>query len=75
MERVTLGDNEIESLINGGSIQKELSDGTIVSISQSIAKDVAAPIINHDKKIYSDAEIKNIKISSLVMADILRSGY
>ena len=73
MERVILGDREIESLINGGSIQKELSEGTTILISQSMVKDMAAPIINYDKKIYSDAEIKSIKAASM-MPDILELG-
>ena len=73
MERVILGDREIESLINGGSIQKELSEGTTILISQSIAKDMTASIINYDKKIYSDAEIKSIKAASM-MPDIFELG-
>ena len=62
MERILLGDNQIESLINGGVIRVSLSDGKTVEISQSLMKDLAAPLINHDKKIYSKQEIDGIRL-------------
>ena len=75
MNEIVLGDNEIESLINGESIQKTLSNGETVLIRQSYMKDVSAPIINHNKKVYSDEAIKNIKIGASMMAVAFRSGY
>lgn len=57
MEKITLGDSQIESLINGGVIRVPLSDGKTVEISQSPMKDLAAPIINRDKKVFSSQEI------------------
>lgn len=75
MERITLGDNQIESLINGGVIRVKLSDGKTVEISQSPMKDLAAPLINHDKKIFSNQEIENIKRASSVMSNSLQLGY
>ena len=75
MENIVLGDNEIESLINGESIQKTLSNGETVLIRQSYMKDASAPIINHNKKVYSDEAIKNIKIGASMMADTIKLGY
>nr|DAE10375.1 MAG TPA: hypothetical protein [Siphoviridae sp. ctwrX9] len=75
MAEIVLGDNEIESLINGESIQKTLPDGKTLLIRQSYVKDMAAPIISHDKKVYSDSDIKNIKIASSMTADTFRLGY
>ena len=74
MEKVSLGDNEIDSLINGGSIQKTLSDGTTIVISQSLMKDATAPIINHDRKVYSNREIENIKISASSLSSPFKLG-
>ena len=75
MVEVVLGDNEIERLINGESIQKSLSDGKTLLIRQSYVKDMAAPIINRDKKVFSNAEIENIKRASSMMADTFKLGY
>lgn len=75
MEKVHLCDIEIELLINGSSIQKTLSDGTVISISQSLMKDMLAPMVNHDKKVFSNAEIENIKIASSMMVDTFKLGY
>lgn len=75
MEVITLGDNQIESLINGGVIRVKLSDGKVAEISQSLMKDLAAPIINHDKNIYNKQEIDLIRMaaSSLVSSTSLGS--
>ena len=75
MESIVLGDNEIESLINGESIQKILSNGKTVLIRQSYMKDATGPLINHNKKVYSDEAIKKIKIGASMMAVSFRSGY
>ncbi len=74
MERVVLSENEIESLANGTPIQKRLSDGKVLSKNLSMMKDVAMPLINHDKKLFSNAEIENIKIASSMMADAFKLG-
>jgi len=74
MVEIVLGDNQIESLINGESIHITSSDGKTVLIRQSYMKDAAAPIINHDKKIYSDAEIENIKRVTGAMSNAMRLG-
>ena len=71
---ITLGDNEIEQLINGESIQKTLSGGKTVLIRQSYTKDASAPIINHDKKVYSKSEIENIKMVAGAMSSTMRLG-
>lgn len=75
MEIIVLGDNQIESLINGGSVQVTLSDGKNVLIRQSYMKDLAAPLINHDKKVYCNAEIENIKRAAIGMANTINLGY
>lgn len=74
MEEIILGDNEIESLINGESFQKTLSDGKTILIRQSYMKDAAAPIINRDKKIYSNCEIESIKRASSMMENTFKLG-
>lgn len=74
MENIVLGDNQIESLINGESIQVTLSDGKTVLIRQSYMKDLAAPIINHDKKIYSKQEIDNIRLVSASLSSSMEIG-
>lgn len=74
MERITLGDNQIESLINGGVIRVSLSDGKTVEISQSLMKDLAAPLINHDKKIFSNQEIENIRLASASLSSSMEIG-
>lgn len=74
MEKITLGDNQIESLINGGVILVKLSNGKMAEISQSLMKDLAAPIINHDKKIYSKQEIDCIRLASASMSSSMKMG-
>lgn len=74
MEKIMLGDNQIESLINGGVIRVKLSDGKIAEISQSLMKDLAAPLINHDKKIYSKQEIDCIRLASTSMSNSMKFG-
>ncbi len=74
MENITLSENEIESLINGLTIQKVLSNGEALTISQSLMKDLVAPMINHDKKVYSKQEINNIKLTSSMQSSF-RLGY
>lgn len=74
MERIMLGDNQIESLINGGAIRVKLSDGKMAEISQSLMKDLAAPLINHDKKIYNKQEIDAIELASASLASSMRFG-
>jgi len=67
MKEIVLGDNEIENLINGIPIHKTLPSGEVISIRQSYVKDVAKPIINHDKKVFSNAEIENLrKVPSII---------
>lgn len=74
MEEIVLGDNQIEALINGESIHVSLSSGKTVSIRQSYMIDATAPMINRDKKIFSNDEIKNIKMASSMMADTFKMG-
>jgi len=74
MEEIVLGDNEVERLINGESVKVSLSDGEPVLIRQSYMKDASAPIINRDKKIYSNVEIESIKRASSMMADTFNLG-
>ncbi len=73
MEEIVLGDNQIESLINGKSIEVTLLNGETALIRQSYLKDAAAPIINHDKKIYSKGDIENIKLVAS-MQNTMRLG-
>lgn len=71
---IELDEEDINKLINGESVHISNNHGE-VEIKQSLMKDAAAPIINRDKKIYSDAEIKNIKMASSMMADTFKLGY
>ena len=73
MAEIVLSDNEIESLINGESIQRTLSNGKTISIRQSYMKDASAPIINHNKKVFSKAEIENIRLAESIKS-IMRLG-
>ncbi len=75
MLEIVLGDNQIESLINGETIHITLSSGKTVLIRQSYMKDAAAPMINRDKRIFSNAEIDSIKRAAAMMADTFKLGY
>ncbi len=72
---IILSDNDIARIINGQTVSAKNFKGEEVEIRQSYMKDLAAPIINRDKKIYSNAEIENIKIATTMMADTFKLGY
>lgn len=61
IRRISFTDKEIESLINGEVVERKLEDGSIIKMRQSYFKDIAASIIERDKKIFSKSEISNIK--------------
>lgn len=72
---IQLSENEIEQLINGKtiSIPANFNNGKTkinkINIMQSLAKDVAAPLINYENKVVSQTEINNIKLATQIMAD------
>ena len=65
---IQLSEDEIERLINGETISLPTDltkSGTSIkeiNIMQSPFKDIAAPIINRDKKVISQMEIDHIKL-------------
>ena len=66
---VQLSEDEIERLINGETVSvpidlKTKGDAEVkqINIMQSALKDIAAPVINRDKKVVSQAEIDHIKL-------------
>lgn len=61
---ISLGDDEIERLINGDTIKKEV-DGDLINIRQSYIKDMALPLADRENKVISKSEIRNIKFSFL----------
>ncbi len=72
---IQLSENEIEQLINGKtiSIPANFNNGNTkinkINIMQSLAKDVAAPLINYENKVVSQAEINNIKLGAVLIAE------
>lgn len=61
---VRLGDNDLETIANGGSIKKWLPNGDEIIISQNIAQDVVQPLVEHDRKLLSKAEVRNMKLGA-----------
>ena len=76
---IVLTEEDIERIINGEEVafafNQPITPGEKVIVRQSYMKDVAAPIINHNKKVYSDEAIKKIKIGASMMADTIKLGY
>lgn len=76
---IILSEEDIERIINGEEVSfdfnRQINPGEKIIVRQSYVKDMAAPIINRDKKVYSNAEIENIKIASSMMADTFKLGY
>ena len=76
---IVLSEEDIERIINGEEVSfdfnRQINPGEKIIVRQSYIKDMAAPIINRDKKVYSNAEIENIKRASSMMADTLKLGY
>ena len=76
---IALSEEDIERIINGEEVAFDFNQpiipGEKVIVRQSHMKDATAPIINRDKKIYSGAEIENIKIASSMMADTFKLGF
>ena len=76
---IILNEEDIERIINGEEVSfdfnLQINPGEKIIVRQSYVKDMAAPIINRDKKVYSNAEIENIKITSSMMADTFKLGY
>ena len=75
---IILSEEDIERIINGEEVtldfKRPINPGEKIIVRQSYVKDITAPIINRDKKIYSDAEIENIKIVSSMTADTFKLG-
>ena len=75
---IVLTEEDIERIINGEEVafdfNRTIKAGEKIIVRQSYVKDMVAPIINRDKKIYSDAEIENVKIASSMMADTFKLG-
>ena len=66
---IQLSEDEIERLINGETISvptdlktKGNAEVKQINIMQSALKDIAAPVINRDKKVVSQTEIDHIKL-------------
>ena len=66
---IQLSEDEIERLINGETVSvpidlKTKGDAEVkqINIMQSALKDIAAPVINRDKKVVSQTEIDHIKL-------------
>ena len=66
---IQLSEDEIERLINGETVSvptdlKTKGDAEVkqINIMQSDLKDIAAPVINRDKKVVSQTEIDHIKL-------------
>lgn len=76
---IVLSEEDIERIINGEEVSfdfnRQINLGEKIIVRQSYVKDMAAPIINRDKKVYSNAEIENIKRASSMMADTFKLGY
>lgn len=72
--QVTLSEEDIEKIINGESVHVSNNHGE-VEIKQSLMKDATIPLINRNKKVYSDGEIQNIKRAATMMADTFKLGY
>lgn len=76
---IVLSENEIARIINGEEVsfdfKLQINPGEKIIVRQSYVKDMAAPIINRDKKVYSNAEIENIKIAPSMTADTFKLGY
>lgn len=79
MHHIVLSEEDIERIINGEEVvfnfNTTIKPNEKVIVRQAYTKDIIAPIINRDKKVYSNAEIENIKRASSMMADTLRLGY
>lgn len=48
---IMLGENDIEEIINGRVITRELPDGNKVIVQQRLTKDVMLPIINNPMRV------------------------
>ena len=76
---IILSEEDIERIVNGEEVAFDfnltIKAGEKIIVRQSYAKDMAAPIINRDKKIYSKSEIENINIASSMTADTFKLGY
>jgi len=66
---IQLSEDEIERLINGKTVSvptdlktKGNAEVKQINIMQSALKDIAAPVINRDKKVVSQMEIDHIKL-------------
>ena len=66
---IQLSEDEIERLINGETVSvptdlktKGNAEVKQINIMQSALKDIAAPVINRDKKVVSQTEIDHIKL-------------
>lgn len=73
---IQLSENEIERLINGETVSiptdyfnRGNSSINKINIRQSLAKDMAAPLINYENKVISKAEINNVKLGAVLMAE------
>ena len=67
---IILSEEDLERIINGEEVsfdfKRPINPGEKIIVRQSYVKDMAAPIINRDKKVYSNAEIENIKTASSI---------
>ena len=67
---IILSEEDIERIINGEEVsfdfKRPIYPGEKIIVRQSYVKDMAAPIIKRDKKVYSNAEIENIKTASSI---------
>lgn len=67
---VRLGDNQLEIIANGGSVVTYLPNGEEIIISQKLAQDIAQPLVEHDRKIFSKAELSNIKKGAVMASNL-----
>lgn len=76
---IVLTEEDIERIINGEEVafdfNRTIKAGEKVIVRQSYMKDATTPIINRDKKVYSKAQIENIKRASSMMANAFKLGY
>lgn len=72
---IMLGENDIEEIINGRSITRELPDGNMVIVQQSLLKDVALPMLNNSMRIVNvHEEARKQAFLSDMRSDLYKPG-
>lgn len=71
---VRLGDNQLEIIANGGSVVTCLPNGEEIIISQKLTQDIAEPLVEHERKIFSKAEIEAKRLGAIMANDMFQSN-